>query len=273
MPIMRDVKISSKKYVGKCSSFLEIDWFAASSQKKQRSTAHLNIRRQNTLQMSWMLAIALSCNNVQHSRSKHIDIRHHFIRDQVENGVVKLYFMETNYQLADILTKALPRERFEFLLPRLGMKILTPENSNAFKQPKEVGGSFNISHLSFSLPFMKALLTSIWKTMKFMYVAKVGNILMASFLATGSRILVSCIPHLETMAVFFLRGVDLDKSSISERKSEMTFTTEAAVSLASILLVSMPSPGSPMIFTSLMTEDSIIDTQTSSFCPDGPSMD
>ncbi|GJR43569.1 retrovirus-related pol polyprotein from transposon TNT 1-94 [Tanacetum coccineum] len=73
-------------------------------------------------------AIALSCNNVQHSRSKHIDIRHHFIREQVENGVVELYFVETNYQLADILTKALPRERFEFLLPRLGMKSLTPEN-------------------------------------------------------------------------------------------------------------------------------------------------
>ncbi|GJV65077.1 hypothetical protein Tco_1475905 [Tanacetum coccineum] len=57
-------------------------------------------------------AIALCCNNVQHSRSKHIDIRHHFIREQVENRVVELYFVETNYQLADILTKALPRERF-----------------------------------------------------------------------------------------------------------------------------------------------------------------
>ncbi|GJT94569.1 retrovirus-related pol polyprotein from transposon TNT 1-94 [Tanacetum coccineum] len=72
-------------------------------------------------------AISLCCNNVQHSRSKHIDIRHHFIREQVENRVVELYFVETNYQLMDILTKALPRERFEFLLPRLGMKSLTPK--------------------------------------------------------------------------------------------------------------------------------------------------
>ncbi|GJX74418.1 hypothetical protein Tco_0313013 [Tanacetum coccineum] len=64
-------------------------------------------------------AIALCCNNVQHSRSKHIDIRHHFIREQVEKGVVELYFVTTDYQLADIFTKALPRERFEFLLPRL----------------------------------------------------------------------------------------------------------------------------------------------------------
>ncbi|GJX83321.1 retrovirus-related pol polyprotein from transposon TNT 1-94 [Tanacetum coccineum] len=40
-------------------------------------------------------AIALCCNNVQHSRSKHIDIRHHFIREQVEKGVVELYFVRT----------------------------------------------------------------------------------------------------------------------------------------------------------------------------------
>ncbi|GKB36624.1 copia protein [Tanacetum coccineum] len=82
-------------------------------------------------------AIALCCNNVQHSRSKHIDIRHHFIREQVENRVVELYFVETNYQLADILTKALPRERFEFLLPRLGMKSLTPETLKRLQEGKD----------------------------------------------------------------------------------------------------------------------------------------
>ncbi|GKE64856.1 hypothetical protein Tco_1519017 [Tanacetum coccineum] len=69
--------------------------------------------------------IALCCNNIQHSRSKHIDIRHHFIREQ--KGVVELYFVMTDYQLADIFTKALPRERFEFLFPRLGMKSMTLE--------------------------------------------------------------------------------------------------------------------------------------------------
>ncbi|GJV59969.1 hypothetical protein Tco_1466069 [Tanacetum coccineum] len=55
----------------------------------------------------------------EHSQSKHIDIRHHFIREQVKKGVVELYFVMTDYQLADIFTKALPRERFEFLLSRL----------------------------------------------------------------------------------------------------------------------------------------------------------
>ncbi|GJY10268.1 retrovirus-related pol polyprotein from transposon TNT 1-94 [Tanacetum coccineum] len=59
--------------------------------------------------------------------SKHIDIRHHFIREKVEKGVVELYFVMTDYQLADIFTKALPREQFEFLLSRLGMKSMTLE--------------------------------------------------------------------------------------------------------------------------------------------------
>ncbi|GJU75330.1 hypothetical protein Tco_1272400 [Tanacetum coccineum] len=72
-------------------------------------------------------AIALCCNNVQHSRSKHIDIRFYFIKEQVENGVVELYFVNTEYQLANIFTKALDRERFEFLINKLGMRSFTSE--------------------------------------------------------------------------------------------------------------------------------------------------
>ncbi|GKA80909.1 retrovirus-related pol polyprotein from transposon TNT 1-94, partial [Tanacetum coccineum] len=72
-------------------------------------------------------AIALCCNNVQHSRSKHIDIRFHFIKEQVENGVVELYFVNTEYQLADIFTKALGGERIVFLINKLGMRSFTPE--------------------------------------------------------------------------------------------------------------------------------------------------
>ncbi|GJR07880.1 retrovirus-related pol polyprotein from transposon TNT 1-94 [Tanacetum coccineum] len=67
-------------------------------------------------------AIALCCNNVQHSRSKHIDIRFHFIKEHVENGVIELYFVNTEYQLADIFTKALGRERIEFFINKLRMR-------------------------------------------------------------------------------------------------------------------------------------------------------
>nr|GEY79620.1 hypothetical protein [Tanacetum cinerariifolium] len=52
-------------------------------------------------------AIALCCNNVQHSWSKNIDIRYHFIKEQVKNGVIEHYFINTEYQLADLFTKAL----------------------------------------------------------------------------------------------------------------------------------------------------------------------
>ncbi|GJZ48005.1 retrovirus-related pol polyprotein from transposon TNT 1-94 [Tanacetum coccineum] len=47
--------------------------------------------------------------------------------EQVENGVVELYFVNTEYQLADIFTKALCRERIEFLINKLGMRSFTPE--------------------------------------------------------------------------------------------------------------------------------------------------
>nr|GEV19798.1 hypothetical protein [Tanacetum cinerariifolium] len=80
-------------------------------------------------------AIALCCNNVQHSRSKHIDIRYHFIQDQVEKGMVELYFVTTDYQLADIFTKALPKERFEFLLPRLDTMADVNINAPADQSP------------------------------------------------------------------------------------------------------------------------------------------
>nr|GEW49731.1 retrovirus-related Pol polyprotein from transposon TNT 1-94 [Tanacetum cinerariifolium] len=72
-------------------------------------------------------AIALCCNNVQHSRSKHIYIRYHFIKEQVEKGVIELYFVNTEYQLANIFTKALGRERIELLINKLEMRSFTPE--------------------------------------------------------------------------------------------------------------------------------------------------
>nr|GEV74576.1 hypothetical protein [Tanacetum cinerariifolium] len=60
-------------------------------------------------------AIGISCNPVQHSRTKHIDVRYHFIKEQ----------------LADQFTKALPEDRFKYLVRRLGMRCLTPEELEA----------------------------------------------------------------------------------------------------------------------------------------------
>ncbi|GJR94289.1 retrovirus-related pol polyprotein from transposon TNT 1-94 [Tanacetum coccineum] len=72
-------------------------------------------------------AIALCYNNVQHSRAKHIDVRYHFINEKLENIIVELYFVRTKYQLVDIITKPLPRERFNFLIEKLGMRSMSLE--------------------------------------------------------------------------------------------------------------------------------------------------
>ncbi|GKB67612.1 hypothetical protein Tco_0929024 [Tanacetum coccineum] len=66
-------------------------------------------------------AIAISCNPVQHTRTKHIDVRYHFIKDHVEKGTIELYFVGTEFQLADLFTKSLPEARFKFLVEKLGM--------------------------------------------------------------------------------------------------------------------------------------------------------
>nr|GEX58121.1 retrotransposon protein, putative, unclassified [Tanacetum cinerariifolium] len=66
-------------------------------------------------------AIAISCNPVQHTRTKHIDVRYHFIKDHVEKGTIELYFVGTEYQLADLFMKSLLEARFKFLVEKLGM--------------------------------------------------------------------------------------------------------------------------------------------------------
>ncbi|KAJ9551856.1 hypothetical protein OSB04_015901 [Centaurea solstitialis] len=66
-------------------------------------------------------AIAITCNPVQHTRTKHIDIRYHFIKDHVEKGTIEIYFVNTEYQLADLFTKPLDEKRFNFLISKLGM--------------------------------------------------------------------------------------------------------------------------------------------------------
>ncbi|GJX66458.1 hypothetical protein Tco_0300801 [Tanacetum coccineum] len=66
-------------------------------------------------------AIEISNNLVLHSRTKHIDIRYHFIRDHILKGDIELYFIPTEYQLADVFTKPLDEPTFTRLKAELGM--------------------------------------------------------------------------------------------------------------------------------------------------------
>nr|GEV88613.1 retrovirus-related Pol polyprotein from transposon TNT 1-94 [Tanacetum cinerariifolium] len=81
-------------------------------------------------------AIVISCNSVQHTRTKHIDVRYHFIKDHVEKGSIELYFVGTGYQLADLFLKSLPEARFKFLVEKLAIDPLKIQAMALWPIPK-----------------------------------------------------------------------------------------------------------------------------------------
>ena len=71
-----------------------------------------------------MFAIALTKNPVFHARSKHIELRHHFISDLVQKEELQLEFISTNEQPADMLTKPITTEKFLKFKDMLGLTVL-----------------------------------------------------------------------------------------------------------------------------------------------------
>ncbi|GJX97152.1 hypothetical protein Tco_0352950 [Tanacetum coccineum] len=128
------------------AQFLD-DKLVSWSSKKQKSTAISSTKV--PLYCDNKSAVALCCNNVQHSRAKYIDVLYHFIKEQVENGIVELYFVRTEYQLADIFTKPLPRERFNFLIEKLGMRSMSLETLKSLlrNQMSDGGNSYPVSYV------------------------------------------------------------------------------------------------------------------------------
>ncbi|GKB30588.1 retrovirus-related pol polyprotein from transposon TNT 1-94 [Tanacetum coccineum] len=104
------------------------------SSKKQKSTVISTIEAE-------YIAMSGCCAQMLWMRSHLTDYGFAFNKipiEKVKKGVVELYFVTMDYQLADIFTKALPRERFEFLLPRLGMKSMSPETLKRLQEGEEV---------------------------------------------------------------------------------------------------------------------------------------
>jgi len=71
------------------------------------------------------VAIYLSKNPILHSRAKHIEIKHHFISDYVQKGILDIQFIDTGHQWADIFTKSLTVERFYFIKKNLNMHFVS----------------------------------------------------------------------------------------------------------------------------------------------------
>ena len=66
-------------------------------------------------------AISLTKNLIQHSQTKHIKIRHHFLRDEVNKNEIELHFVEREKQIADVFSKSLYNDRFSFLRRELSL--------------------------------------------------------------------------------------------------------------------------------------------------------
>ena len=118
---------NSKKQVSVALSTAEAEYIAAGSccaqilwMKQQLLDYGLKLDR-IPIRCDNTSAINLTKNPVQHSRTKHIDIRHHFLRDHVEKGDCVFEFVESTKQLADIFTKPLPKESFFYIRSELGI--------------------------------------------------------------------------------------------------------------------------------------------------------
>lgn len=106
------VSLSSAEaeYMAISAAVQEITWI-----RQLLNEIHFNQPEASVLRIDNQAAIAISENDVHHARTKHIDIRHHFVRDYIKNKQVQLKWISTQDQLADIFTKGLSKIRFNHL--------------------------------------------------------------------------------------------------------------------------------------------------------------
>ncbi|GJV22811.1 retrovirus-related pol polyprotein from transposon TNT 1-94 [Tanacetum coccineum] len=108
MLIIRDVKTPSRVLLVELNSYVK-SWLAGPQKNKTLTDYGFHFNK-IPIYCDLKSAIVISCNLVQHSRTKHIVVRYQFIKEHVEKGTIELYFVKTDYQLANLFTKALPAD-------------------------------------------------------------------------------------------------------------------------------------------------------------------
>ena len=107
---------TEEKYIAACSASSKVVWL-------QKLLARLfDIDLEVTcIFCDNQSCIKLSENPVFHDKSKHVEIKYHYIRDLVQKGVMKLQYIGTDQQITDVLTKTLSKVKFEYFRDKLGM--------------------------------------------------------------------------------------------------------------------------------------------------------
>ena len=113
------ISTGEAKYISAVSCCTQLLWMKHQLEDYQINANSIPIYCDNTA------AICLSKNPILHSRAKHIEIKHHFIRYYVQKGILDIQFIDTEHQWDDIFTKPLTVERFDFLKKNLNMHFVS----------------------------------------------------------------------------------------------------------------------------------------------------
>ena len=107
------------EYIAVTDAAKEIVWFKLLLSELGFSQGNVTLYEDNEA------AIKISKNPQDHKRTKHIQVRYHYIRDQINDGIFHLEYIPTEFQLADMFTKGLYGPRLNFLMDQLGVKSVS----------------------------------------------------------------------------------------------------------------------------------------------------
>ena len=107
---------SESEYIALCFATQEAVWL-----RQLMKDLQMDCNTATTIHEDNQGTIAMSRNPVLHKRTKHIDIKYHFVREKTQDGTIELKYCPTNEMVADILTKPLPKRQFEYLRCKLGL--------------------------------------------------------------------------------------------------------------------------------------------------------